>query len=270
MKLPETDPAAFAAFARFILTGWLFMRAEDEDNTGSPNKACPSPTEVLRTDARLFARLQELANFLQAPDFQDAITDALIETMSDMRRIQGHQMVGFSGSSVTSLYNKSTSNSPFRRLVVDMCVYNWDDESAMKNRSFETYPHRFCHDFIMATAGYITSTRSTKDGLDPMDISKSCRYHEHTRHRNPCYKEKFQYFTKTKSANVTAGLLTRHGEQELRHMIDSPQLKIPVRKTLVGRRARLENLSCEMESAYECGQERIRWHMGTNVEEVRR
>lgn len=202
VKMPETSKKTFAVFARFNLTGWLFIREENEVVPGSSSEADGIQKESLRTEAIMICRLQELAHFLQAPDFQDAATDALIETVSEMRRVKSMRVAGFSGSYVASIYKHSTLNSPVRRLIVEICLHRWGKKRLLTTE-FETYPHRFCHDYIIAAAARITSARNVKDDTDPLDIRYSCKYHEHARDRKPCYKEKFQY--STQQAKVSYG-----------------------------------------------------------------
>lgn len=205
VKLPETGIQTFAVFAKFLLTGWLFIQKEDEVlPTGGSIQRGSAHEVSIRNALTFIVCLLELAHFLQAPDFQDAAVDAFIETLHEFR--EGKRVVSFAGVSVARIYEHSMLKSPVRKLIVDICLHAWIDKTAYKNRNFESYPHRFCHDFMKAAAQYITSENDANRAQDPLDISKSCKYHEHTCSKQPCYKEKFQFLMK--KPEVTQGKLT--------------------------------------------------------------
>ncbi|KAF3041062.1 hypothetical protein E8E12_001625 [Didymella heteroderae] len=64
----------------------------------------------------------------------------------------------------------------FRDAIVDALI-----ETILDFRAFK------------AAAPFITSSTKSTDMPDPLDLDKSCKYHEHTALGTPCYKTKYQY-----------------------------------------------------------------------------
>jgi hypothetical protein len=194
ITLAETCPESFRAYAKFLLTGLLFIH---------PNRDFQDQKEqpLIMSDATVCCNLLELAGFLQAPDFRDAIADALIESIADATGL-GYKVLLSSGL-VNRIYELSPVGLPFRNLLVDIFLREYDDAAEGYFLQIKEGCPEFLHDFIKAAAPYFTSLKSAKDMPSPLNLSKSCKYHEHTLRGQSCYKIKFWYLAK--KTGVTAG-----------------------------------------------------------------
>jgi len=135
-----------------------------------------------------------MANFLQASTIHDAIMDAFIETILDLRSTTvKHPTAGLIGADyVHYLYKHSSKGSPLRKFAVDFNLWSLPiAKRHCQKLNLTQYPIDFLHDYLQAAALFITSLRKVKH--DPVNLEKSCDYHEHTLRGGPCYKVKHQY-----------------------------------------------------------------------------
>jgi hypothetical protein len=225
VTMTETKPKTFGTYVKFLLTGLLFVLSDQPSSASNHQPSTPdtqSPAQDLqsavsdlqsstsnhrsstvdngRNRARArgvaaWANLLELASFLQAPDFQDAILDGAIESMLEVRRAGTESPIEVGGELVTRIYTFTIQGSPVRRWIVDLCLHTWD-RTQYTGTDFEVYPKGFLQDLIQATGPYIRSRNTSENAADPLDISKSCTYHVHTSGGRLCYRKKYQYNTK--------------------------------------------------------------------------
>jgi hypothetical protein len=197
VTMTETKPKTFGTYVKFLLTGLLFVLS---DQPSSASNHQPSTVDNGRNRAcargvAAWANLLELASFLQAPDFQDAILDGAIESMLEARRAGTESPIEVGGELVTRTYTFTIQGSPVRRWIVDLCLHTWD-RTQYTGTGFEVYPKGFLQDLIQATGPYIRSRNTSENAADPLDISKPCTYHEYTSGGRLCYRKKYQYNTK--------------------------------------------------------------------------
>jgi hypothetical protein len=197
VTMKETKPKTFGTYVKFLLTGLLFVLS---DQPSSASNHQPSTVDNGRNRARArgvaaWANLLELASFLQAPDFQDAILDGAIESMLEACRAGTESPIEVGGKLVTRIYTFTIQGSPMRRWIVDLCLHTWD-RTQYTGTDFEVYPKGFLQDLIQATGPYIRSRNTSENAADPLDISKPYTYHDHTSGGRLCYRKKYQYNTK--------------------------------------------------------------------------
>jgi hypothetical protein len=193
VKIPDVSAENFTVFARFLFTGLLFIT--------SPGSATPVAEDTpedfkLLTDRfTAWVKVLQVADYLLAFDFHDAIVDAMLEVTADCRNLRRAQRVSYNDWIIHSIYKYSAANSPVRKLATDMTLHAWDT-SADTDRELTNFPEEFVLDILRAYGPFITSTERAVDMRDPINLAGSCEYHGHTLRGEPCYKEKYQYLTK--------------------------------------------------------------------------
>jgi hypothetical protein len=222
VKISEVKPARFAIFAKFILTGLLFIQSDGDIATVRGRKwnkaALSCRTATLDTISRLFM----LASLLQAPDFQDAILDIFIETVLDYRALMKGNFA-FLHNRIQIVHNHTAADSPYRKFFVDINLHSWLNGGCLKGIMFAEYPPQFCHDFMHASLPFLSQRMEAAEMPDPADLSRSCQYHEHTKRGQPCYKEKYSWTVKgmhwrTTKQHKAKKVRQRHGGQQDYHI----------------------------------------------------
>jgi hypothetical protein len=191
INLPDITVEDFAVYAKFLYTGLLFTK---ETNVA----------ELARC-----LHLYKVANQLQAMDFRDAIVDALIETVLDFRALKGQ--CRFTAAHITAIYAMTEEGSPLRKFAQNLCLQSKGPQGFEKKR-LKDFPVEFQLDLLTAAAPFITSSTKSTDMPNPLDLEKSCKYHEHTAAGTPCYKTKYHYIPDEPvvvAANVAANVVVR-------------------------------------------------------------
>jgi len=189
VKLPEIQPADFAAYARFLFTGLLFIKSQSDVDSQADVKL---DHKVWRMNLTRCFSLLPLADFLQAPSMEDAIVDAIIEVIVEVRtKSKTYWMFG--ASFINHIYTYSCPGSPIRQLFVDLCLYQWDLERINGEMCRSDYDIGFLRDYIKAAAPCITSGKKSRSQTDPVDCLNLCKYHNHSWRGEPCYREKYPY-----------------------------------------------------------------------------
>lgn len=187
------------------MTGYLFV--SDYSNIG-PAASKKERHSAVRLQIDRLIRLQSMANYLQASDFQDAIIDAIIETLIRFRSKSFSCRAAFGVTRVAEVYDHSSANSLMRKFVTD---YNL---RVMSVKVFTTFEFRKSHpehlaDLFEAALPYLTSKKD-EERHDPVNLAKSCDYHEHTLRGELCYKVKYRYLADKPDAGGTYKLDTAH------------------------------------------------------------
>lgn len=171
IHLPDVTIEDFTVYAKFLYTGLIFTK---EANIAELTRCL---------------YLYKAAKQLQATDFQDAIVDALIEIALEFRAIRGQ--CRFAPGQITTIYAITKEGSLLRKFAQNLFLQSKGLHGFDKKR-LEDFPAEFRLDLLSAAAPYITSSARSADMQDPLDLSKSCKYHEHTVVGTPCYKTKHQ------------------------------------------------------------------------------
>ena len=187
INLPDTTVEDFSVYAKFLYTGLLFTK---EANVAELTRCL---------------HLYKVAKHLEAMDFQDAIVDALIENVLEFRALKGQ--CRFTASQITTVYNMTEEGSPLRKFAQNICLQSKGLQGFDRKR-MKDFPVDFQLDLLTAAAPFITSSAKFADMPDPLDLAKSCKYHEHPVHSLPCYKKKYQFFT-DESAVVAKSVTTK-------------------------------------------------------------
>lgn len=171
INLPDIAIEDFAVYAKFLYTGLIFTKE-------------PNFVELTRC-----LHLYKVAKQLEATDFQDAVVDALIENIIEYRALKGQ--CRFTASQILTIYTMTVESSPLRKFAQNLCLHSKGPQGFERKR-LDIFPVVFQLDLLTAAAPFITSSAKSTDMQDPLDVSKSCDYHEHTINGTPCYRTKHQ------------------------------------------------------------------------------
>jgi hypothetical protein len=174
IALPDITTEDFAIYAKFLYTGFLFTK------------------EANGVELTRCLHLFKVARHLEALDFQDAIVDALIENILEFRALKGQ--CRFTATQITTIYTMTEEGSPLRKFAQNLCLQSKGPQGFEKKR-MKDYSIDFQLDLLTAAAPFITSSAKSTDLPDPLDLGKSCKYHEHAVHGLPCYRRKYQFVT---------------------------------------------------------------------------
>ena len=86
------------------------------------------------------------------------------------------------------IYPNSHARSRARKLLVDLAVWKWDDQTLEQQLKEDTSRFEFLYD-VAAALGKIRRTGC--QGASPLD-GTTCIYHEHEADGKPCYKTMFR------------------------------------------------------------------------------
>ena len=160
IPLPDHKAEHFRVFFLWRYTRRIF----------SSNNKCGEESD----EWDILAGAWALGAFLQATDFQDEVTDALVETAKDLKSKHSiHETIS----------TNSVAGAPIRKLIVDIAVSHWDISALEAQGDDVACPDFFRHLSIalLKTRGFSPSSRAVEAG---------CDYHEHQRKGTPCYKTK--------------------------------------------------------------------------------
>ncbi|KAI8932639.1 hypothetical protein NX059_010135 [Plenodomus lindquistii] len=191
VALPEASPAAFTIYAKFLVTGLLFLEQANElaifseGATETGSSSCPAMAECLEC--------AQLADFLQATNFGDAVADAVLETIADVRRLYGEGRVVCMHAALQCAYMITKAGSPIRKLFLDLCVYAWGNKEEVVPRDLDRLDSEILADYINTIRPYLVSGNSVDNHPNPVSFRDTCNYHEHLLTGDACYKTKRQY-----------------------------------------------------------------------------
>ena len=114
-----------------------------------------------------------LGAYLQTTDFQDAVTDTIVE--------QADQLFASTHSIHKIIYANSVAGAPIRKLIVDLAVWRWN-ASTVEAQANEATSSDFYRDLTIALLK--DRAASTND----REVKASCDYHAHG--EKSCYKTK--------------------------------------------------------------------------------
>lgn len=170
IRLPDYHPEHFELFLLWIYNHTIFSSKEGDE-----------PVQQLGGVDKEWDRLASawvLGAYLQAPDFRDAVTDAIIEKLSSC-------FSKFNQSMHEIIYANTDASAPIRKLIVDIAIWRWD-ESILKAQKNDPAWSDFFYDLSIA----MMSARKTADfGASPPWVKDPCAYHEHHKD-SACYKSK--------------------------------------------------------------------------------
>jgi hypothetical protein len=173
VRLPEVEVTAFRVFAKWVYSGRFFC-TEDNDEYEEDG------IHHYKGWGKLF-ECYELGDFLQAPDFNDAIIDAITDT-SALRNETPVQI-----SSV--IYPLTSPGSPHRQLCCDIAI-NCSRQLFVSMRDRDL-PREFLEDVLIEVGTVLDWGVKEVPFAKLMEGKTGCEYHEHTRSNTPCYKTKF-------------------------------------------------------------------------------
>lgn len=170
ISLPNVTVKDFAVYANFLYTGLL----------------CTKETDI--AELAWCLHLYKIAKDLKAIDFQDATIDALIEIILEHRASKGQ--CRFTANQITTIYAMTEEGSPLRKFAQNLCLQSKGPNGFEKKR-LEGFPVEFQLDLLTAAAPFITSSAKSIDMQDPLDLGRSCKYHNHTVLDMACYKSRY-------------------------------------------------------------------------------
>ena len=172
--LPADSATAFEDFHSFLYTGKVYSAKEGEEN---------APGVDNEWTRLVWAWI--LGEVLLSVSFKDAVLDALLHKLAP----KGRYPTGMSFLA----YKYSSESSPFRRLMVDIAVYRWEESSMSLPVDEEdrvgVFP--FFQSVSLALLRWkLQSEVATKaEDMDPTRREGTCFYHEHG--DKPCYRTMF-------------------------------------------------------------------------------
>lgn len=168
-----TTSEAFRIYAKWLDGGNIYINDE---------RLIEETDMVTDQELRTVFECYRLSSILEDDDFKDAMLDAMISiivnenaTLKDIPRV---------------VYNSTESASPHRQFVVDYVAHTWP-RWCFEEISEETYSSRFLLDLL-------TAMGSRLRGVTPVDADdffqdvNTCKWHEHTKKKAPCYKDKHE------------------------------------------------------------------------------
>lgn len=167
IHLPDHDPEHFQLFFLWVYNHIIFSAKEEDAPEGETDKGWDR-----------LANAWALGAYLQAPDFRDAVADAIIEKL----------WFGFKfGQSMhESIYPSTDANAPIRKLIVDIATWRWDPSILKKQKNDGSWS-----DFFYDLSVAMMSSRKTIDlSGSPPWVRDPCAYHEHLNKNSACYKSK--------------------------------------------------------------------------------
>lgn len=183
--LPDYDANEFWLFSNFVYNHGIFSNplekssasAEDlseEERHTRYEEVCAAGKQEWKT----LASAWQLADYLEAIDFKDALADAIVDKARRDRQIFGNA----NQSLHKQIYPCSTKRSPIRTLLADIAAEEWGT-SYLQGRSNEAPWSEFFQDVACS----LTKLRA---GSEPKKYYKlnPCVYHEHRLHGTSCYR----------------------------------------------------------------------------------
>ncbi|KAK5114034.1 hypothetical protein LTR85_010340 [Meristemomyces frigidus] len=171
--LPEHDAEHFQIFFSFVYARHIFSTTVgDKDKDGG-----------VEDDAEWhrLAQAYALGSYLQAGDFKDAVTDAIIQKAGSLP--SGQQRMH------TVIYPNSTPDSGVRRLLVDVACYGWSIDYLQSQSNATQWS-----DFFLERSISLHANRGKELKGSPYAHSNTCTYHDHgTGSGSSCYRTKFPY-----------------------------------------------------------------------------
>lgn len=182
ISLPDIQPHHSQYYAQWLYTGRVFILEPDRVLPGRLGHRYYEMEEHARWGHHL-----KVATELRDIDFQDALTDAIIEWINEFRE-------GFDrrhGEMLAFRIDRDLSpDSPARRVPIEASIKYW------RTREFKDLslvhlkgPEWFVQGLFAELVPFVGSTAVSRKSIAfPKDLSQTCDYHEHTRLGRPCYK----------------------------------------------------------------------------------
>jgi hypothetical protein len=123
-----------------------------------------------------------LGELLLSGSFKDAVSDAILNKLKTGR---------YPTSIFCSAYKYGSANSAFRRLMVDIAVYHWNDDAMSKLHTERDQAAivPFYQSIAVALLQWKQQPEIAKNADSPTKVEGTCFYHEHG--DKPCYKTMF-------------------------------------------------------------------------------
>lgn len=183
VDLPEVDAKAFAVYVKWLYTGHLYLTGGPDEGLWDLGKY---PVPLRNTEELRWVDCYRAGDYLQDADFKDALIDAVVQLYNRTSYLEKRRMPTY----FASVYNWTTTTSPHRNFVVDMCVAGFCTfdlvESFIKSANSSGNYKKMVTDLLMAYAKTVIEEKPT----DPWTLEDMCKYHEHAADGGRCYREK--------------------------------------------------------------------------------
>ncbi|KAJ4373347.1 hypothetical protein N0V83_003642 [Neocucurbitaria cava] len=174
VKLPDVEPSVFRIWMKWLYTGRLFVKNEQDDDEDKTDEE----------HTHLYA-CYALGDFLQDLDFKDATIDAFIENMVECNE--------YFMALADHIYGHSKKGSRHRELAVDCFVRLWDREDwtelVIEDQDDAFQPPQFLCDVLIQIGPALDKGVEEKSIPELFDLKDTCKYHDHGSDK-PCYKTK--------------------------------------------------------------------------------
>ena len=166
VKLKDERSEIFEIFARFLYTGKVYSCKEGDSVEKGKDQECPRLRNCWFAGDRL-----------DSTSFKDAVIDAMCEKIRTENKIPMRLH--------PEAYTATTTANPFRRLTVDIAIWNW----VGFKRTGVIPPG--CDEFWRDLATRRMELKDSQVVGEAPYRQISCDYHEHTVHGTACYKTMF-------------------------------------------------------------------------------
>ncbi|KAI4704423.1 hypothetical protein J4E81_001489 [Alternaria sp. BMP 2799] len=173
ISLPECDRGAFGIYHRWLLTGVIHNRQRADDQLSA-----------LQLELLKLPRLFKLSQYLLDTDFQDALSDSLLQCTSALESKKSQ----FPPSYGSKYYQNVPDGSPIRQLVADLIAWTMGKRQLqfIVGRKDKMDPDLAMN--ILQTVGETYISRGS--GKSPLHRwENSCKYHCHGNEKT-CYRKK--------------------------------------------------------------------------------
>ncbi|KAK4542312.1 hypothetical protein LTR36_006965 [Oleoguttula mirabilis] len=165
VKLPKQEPGIFAVYLQWLYTGDLILcEATPEDLKDKPHEDRQS---AALEHYGLLVPLAILADSLADSMLSNVVVDAILRVKYNMHFAPGPDQV-------RRAYGNLPENSPLKRLLVDMYLY--DVGVAFVERIKASLPNDFVFDLMIAAKNVASSSGKGSKSY----CQEKCRYHVHT------------------------------------------------------------------------------------------
>ncbi|KAF2864974.1 hypothetical protein BDV95DRAFT_613125 [Massariosphaeria phaeospora] len=185
IRIEDIEPEDFRVYFRWLYTNRV-ARVHEEGATSAVAKG--KSKAVAEEESSKWGEWLAITSYLQDADFQDAVVDAILEALIKM---QDPSLETIYEQLVVPLFMYTTEGSPARWLPVDVIVAKWQranfDKLIGLKLKDDTYDQ-----FLRFTASVYIPWIDTVGIGGPrpvLDSERSCKYHEHPRRGEGCYRQ---------------------------------------------------------------------------------
>jgi hypothetical protein len=182
INLPDADHKTFTIWVKWVYTGRLFLKKEDDlvtcEGGDTGDVTDKKWLDVDNEEWLRWGKAYLLGDYLQDTDFKDAVIDSMIAGLLE---------TGYYPYTLASyIYPCSAKTSAHRKLAVDVFVFYWTRTDLGEHDQ----PKEFLLDALRFIGPGLEAGIVGVEGIENLfDVNNTCNYHDHGLDK-PCYKTK--------------------------------------------------------------------------------